>query len=102
MRNNLINVNICFVQIVEREDYQAWMARFGDSTRHIFVNSEATAAAPIMTSSALIQARLNCIHPGIFPMHKFADPLNPKPYASTSEAGDRAGGPEGGGSPLAA
>lgn len=59
------------MQIVGRDDYNEWLAEFGDETRHVFVNSTATGAAPIMTSSALLQARLNCVHPRIFPMHIF-------------------------------
>lgn len=58
------------LQIVERRDYQDWLAGFGPETHHIYVNAAATGAAPIMASSAVLQARLNCVHPGIFPLHQ--------------------------------
>jgi len=45
---------------VEGEQYQAWIEKFGETTQHIYVNSKATGAAPIMTSSAAIQARPIC------------------------------------------
>lgn len=56
------------MQIIEREAYQRWQLKFGTKTKHIYANSSATKASPIMMSSAAMQARLNCIHSKIFPL----------------------------------
>ena len=57
-------------QVMELPAYQEWSAQFGPDTQHIYVNSKATRAATIMTSSAVIQARLNCLDESVFPLHK--------------------------------
>lgn len=45
----------CCLQVVELPEYGAWIASFGESTRHIMVNSTAVPGAYPLTSSATLQ-----------------------------------------------
>lgn len=56
------------LQILGREDYQRWLNNFGVGTKHIYINSSATKAGTVLTSPAIMQACLNCVHSKIFPM----------------------------------
>lgn len=73
------------LQVVEKQEYQAWCAKFGPSTSHIFVNRVATGGAPVMASSALLQAKLNAVHPTIFPMHQHDSAGTSAQATATSE-----------------
>ncbi len=56
------------LQVIAMPEYQAWAAAFSDNMTHIYVNSVATGASPVMLTSRGLQARLNVIHPGVFPL----------------------------------
>lgn len=82
----------CDLQIIERDAYQRWLSKFGSGTKHLYINSTAAGGHPVMESSALIQARLNVIHPSIFPMHQYTSVPSPSGNelhdASTSSKGE--------------
>ena len=57
------------MQVIYQPEYQQWLESFGSETKHIYANSTATSSATILPSPALMQARLHCIHPVVFPLH---------------------------------
>lgn len=54
--------------MVEKPEYQEWAAKFGNRITHMYVNAAATASAPILLSSRAMQARLNVLNRGLFPL----------------------------------
>ncbi|XP_067672969.1 zinc phosphodiesterase ELAC protein 2-like isoform X2 [Haliotis asinina] len=66
-------VHMSPADIVHTENYQQWMRSFGPGTQHIFVNSTNTDVSHLALYST--QAKLNLLHPTIFPLlPQFMDP----------------------------
>ncbi|XP_046563093.1 zinc phosphodiesterase ELAC protein 2-like [Haliotis rubra] len=66
-------VHMSPADIIHTEHYQQWMRSFGSATQHIIINSTNTDVSHLALYST--QAKLNLLHPTIFPLlPQFMDP----------------------------
>ena len=75
-------------QVVSEAAYRQWMDSFGSQTTHLMANPSAAGGAPILTSSARIQARLMALAPQYF---SIPSTTAVSPPAAVGEAGHAAG-----------
>ncbi|XP_048248471.1 zinc phosphodiesterase ELAC protein 2-like [Haliotis rufescens] len=69
-------VHMSPADIIQTEHYQQWMHRFGSTTQHIIINSTNSDVSHLELYS--IQAKLNLLHPTIFPLlPQFMAPTQP-------------------------
>ncbi|XP_033629900.1 zinc phosphodiesterase ELAC protein 2-like isoform X1 [Asterias rubens] len=59
-------IHMCPETVLNDNRYQSWMCRFGPATEHIVLNS--TCRTVTHESCRRLQAKLNLVHPGIFPL----------------------------------
>ena len=61
-------VHVTSAEVAALPEYRSWAAAFGGGATHIMANSAVNAGRTVMSSSALIQARLNVLSPSVFPL----------------------------------
>ncbi|KAK9821939.1 hypothetical protein WJX81_005595 [Elliptochloris bilobata] len=65
-------VHLAPAEVVALPEYRAWMARFSAATTHIVAAAGGGGGQAVMLASAVLQARLNVLGPGFFPLHQLA------------------------------
>ncbi|KAL3162089.1 hypothetical protein ABBQ38_009154 [Trebouxia sp. C0009 RCD-2024] len=61
-------VHLAPPEVVETEQYQQWMAGFGNTVKHVHVNAKAVPETYPLPSPATLQMKLNCIDAKVFPL----------------------------------
>lgn len=61
-------VHVTPAEVAALPEYRRWVAAFGGGARHIMANTAVNTGRTVMSSSALIQARLNVLAPEVFPL----------------------------------
>eukprot|EP00899_Mesostigma_viride_P020766 jgi/Mesvir1/28691/Mv11183-RA.1 len=85
-------VHLAPVEVLTSPAYRAWMACFAPHVRHITTLAGTFGARTVNLSSARLSAKLNLVHPQVFPLH--TPPVTLEGGAQETAKGDAAALPE--------